>query len=158
MIIERQTPSPADHSRSEIGRRRLLRGLAAVPAVAALAAATPPALTAAVPDPIFAAIEAHRAANAAHEAAIAEGARLEKLHGFMDEWSRITKKPCDDENEAFDILVGAPAATIAGLLSKIEYLLAIADEEAWMLDERAGTAQLLIESFVASLRNVGVLS
>jgi hypothetical protein len=108
-------------------------------------------------DPIFTAIEAHRAAHAAHEAAISEANRLQKLDRGFD-WVDMTVKPCDDDNEAFDILIGAEAAGIPGLLAKLNYLRAIAEsEEAWMF-ERDDTAMNLIDSFVASLRNVGVLS
>jgi hypothetical protein len=102
-------------------------------------------------DPIFTAIDAHRKANAAHWAV------LKASEGISD-WG-ITEQPCHDENNAFDVLIGAPAVTPAGLRAKLEYLRVIAEgEEAWMLDEREGAALLLIDSFIASLRNVGVLS
>ena len=94
-------------------------------------------------DPIFTAIDAHRKANAAHWAA------LKASEGISD-WG-ITEQPCHDENNAFEVLIGAPATTLAGLRAKLEYLRVIAEgEEAWMLDEREGAALLLIDSFIAS--------
>jgi hypothetical protein len=102
-------------------------------------------------DPIFVAIDAHRKANAAHWAA------LKAAEGLTD-WG-ITEQPCHDENDAFELLIGAPATTLAGLSAKLAYLRAIAEgEEAWMLDEREGTALNLIDSFTASLKNIGVQS
>jgi hypothetical protein len=105
-----------------------------------------------VPDPIYAAIEEHRKANAAHLAALNELARLEKIHGDWD--GAVTQKPCDDENEAFGILVGTAATTVAGLSAKIDYLREIAEGEGWMLDEREGTALDLIESFAESISSI----
>jgi hypothetical protein len=110
----------------------------------------PPAAAVAGHDPLFGLIEAHRKANAAHLAAIKELSRLEKIHGFGGDWD-ITQKPCDDENDAFEILVGAAATTVPGLLAKLAYL---QDLEEWMLDECEGTAIRQIEGFVASIANV----
>jgi hypothetical protein len=114
----------------------------------------PPAAANAGRDPVFGLIEAHRKADAAHLAAIKELDRLEKIHGFGGGHGAITQKPCDDENDAFEILVGAAATTVLGLLAKLAYLQEIAEREAWMLDEREGTAIRLIESFAASIANV----
>jgi hypothetical protein len=100
-------------------------------------------------DPIYAAIDAHRSASAAHWVAIkaAEG---------LTDWG-MTEQPCHDENDAFDVLIGAPATTPAGLHAKLAYLRTIADsEEAWMLDEREGTSAELLKSLVTTLENIGV--
>jgi hypothetical protein len=133
-------------------RRRLLT----LAATGATALTVVPA-RAAVPtiDPVFELIEAHRKANAAHYAAIRELDRLEKT-GFVD-WG-ITEKPCDDENDAFDQLVAASATTLPGIFAKVAYLREIAESEAWMLDEREGTAVGLIESFATSIKNILVQS
>jgi hypothetical protein len=65
------------------------------------------------------------------------------------------KKPCHDENAAFEILVGAAAITLPGLLAKLAYLRAIAEgREAWMLDEREGTALDLINNFTQSIQSI----
>jgi hypothetical protein len=132
------------------------RHLLTIAAGGAVAAAIPTAWLAAAPaiDPIFAAIDAHRKAHADHLAAIGELSRLEKIHGVGGrDWS-ITEKPCDDENEAFGLLVGTAATTVAGLFAKFNYLREIAEHEAWMLDEREGTALDLIESFAGSIQNI----
>jgi hypothetical protein len=114
--------------------RRGFIALAAGASVGSLAAVAMPTITAPVSDapidPIFAVIEAHRAAHAAHWAAINEA-------GNRMDWSAITEQPCHDENDVFDVLIGAPATTLAGLRAKLAYLRAIAEgEEPWMLDER----------------------
>jgi hypothetical protein len=67
-------------------------------------------------DLIYTAIDAHRKANAAHWAA------LKASEGISD-WG-ITEQPCHDENNAFEVLIGAPAVTLAGLRAKLEYLFA----------------------------------
>jgi hypothetical protein len=121
-----------------------LAAVAAMPIAGALP-------TTAAADPIYAAIDAHRNANAVHLAA------LKAAEGLTD-WG-ITEQPCHDENDAFEVLIGAPATTLGGLRAKLEYLRVIAEgEEAWMLDEREGTALNLIDSFAASLKNIGVQS
>jgi hypothetical protein len=164
MTIERPTLPPAEPF-PQIARRGLLCAVATIPAatalagVASLAAAPAPSAEALDADPIFAAIEAHRAANAAHEAAIREANNLQEEDFYATDWGAITGKACDDENEAFETLTGAEATTLTGVLAKLEYLRAVADSpDAWMLDEREGTALRLIDSITASLRNVGVLS
>jgi hypothetical protein len=118
----------------------------------ALAAASPPAPLATAADPIFAAIEVHRAADAAHNAAIADQSRLELLHGFEGDWEDITGKASDDEFEAFEMLLGATATTLHGLYAKLEYLQGIAEQQSWMLSDLSSAPKLLIESFSASLR------
>jgi hypothetical protein len=85
-------------------------------------------------------------------AAIHELSRLEKIHGDWD--GSITEKPCHDDCAAFDFLVGTAATTVAGLFAKIDYLREIASREAWMLDEREGTALDLIESFAGSISSI----
>jgi len=105
-------------------------------------------------DPIFAAIDEHRNAYAAHLASIDELARLEKIHGLDAADGSITEKPCHDENDAFEALVAAAATTLPGLLAKLAYLRQIAEQQAWMFDEREGTALELIESFAASIQTI----
>jgi hypothetical protein len=165
MTIERPTLPPAAEPSPQIARRGLLCAVATIPAVTAMAGvaslAAAPALSAAAleADPIFAVIKAHRASNAAHEATLAEVNRLQDEDFHAVDVESITGKACDDENEAFETLAGAEATTLTGLLAKLEYLRAIAaSPDAWMIDERHGTALRLIDSFVASLQNAGVLS
>ncbi|UQR67703.1 hypothetical protein LRP30_21690 [Bradyrhizobium sp. C-145] len=133
-----------------LSRRTALASLAMLPVAL-------PAAAAATVDPIFAAIDAHRQAHAVHLAAIDEAARLEDLTG--ENWGDITEQPCQDENDAFDVLLRATATTVPGLLAKLTYLRAIAEgKEAWMLDEREGSALHLIVSFAESLQNIGVMA
>jgi hypothetical protein len=128
-----------------LSRRSMIGALAMLPA------ALPPA-AASMPDPVFAAIETHRQAHAAHQAAIEEGNQLEKLGG---DWTTVTEKPCHDENVAFEALIRAAATTQQGLLAKLAYLRAIAEsDEAWMHDERDGTALDLMKSFAGSLQTI----
>jgi hypothetical protein len=148
MTIERPMFPPVDPS-----RRGFLAQAAAVAAGgAALGVAIPlpgsAEATERVPDPILAAIEEHRKADAAHLAAIKEADRLGAAY------ESITEQPCDDENEAFEILLGTAATTVAGLSAKISYLREIEEREAWMLNDRPGVAQALIESFAESIETI----
>jgi hypothetical protein len=144
-------PGPVDPTRR--GFITLAAG-ASIVSVGSLAAVAMPVSTTAQAagspaDPVYAAIDAHRQANAAHWAA------LKASEGTTD-WG-ITEKPCHDENDAFDRLIGVAATTIPGLFAKVAYLREIAENEAWMLDEREGTAIELIESFATSISTlVGV--
>ena len=132
--------------------RRHLLNIAAGGAIAAALPTTGSATVTA--DPIFAAIDEHRKAHSTHLVALAEFSRLEKIHGVSDADGSITEKPCDDENDAFGILVRTAATTVAGLCAKIDYLREIADSEGWMLDERDGTALDLVGSFAESIRTI----
>jgi hypothetical protein len=126
---------------------------------AAAIATTPPAIVGlAEPDPIFAVIEAHKAAHAAHIAALELQNRLERKHG-IESSSWVSEKPCNDENDAFEALISTPATTLTGLFAKLSYLedLGSEFETEWMVDERANPTAL-IQSFAASLKNIGVRS
>lgn len=129
-------------------RRSALAGLAMLPVAV-------PAVGAAV-DPVFELIEAHRKAHAAHMASLELGKRFELRYGLgRGNW--ISEKPCHDENDAFEELVAAPATTMQGLLAKLAYFDELAGEfeTEWMVHERAEAA-VLIQSFAASLENIGV--
>jgi hypothetical protein len=52
------------------------------------------------------------------------------------------------------VLLAAPAATLPGILAKLAYLQDIAEREAWMFNDREGSARRLIEGFAASIANV----
>jgi hypothetical protein len=142
--------TPPTNTPIDTTRRRFLSvaaGGAIAPGIPAAALADAPTI-----DPIIAAIDEHRKAHVAHLAAIDELSRLEKIHGDWD--GSITEKPCDDDCDTFDFLVGTAATTIGGLFAKFDYLREIASREAWMLDEREGTALNLIESFAESIRSI----
>ena len=134
--------------------RRHLLTIAVSGAVAAAIPAATLAATSAV-DPIFAAINEHKKAHAAHLAAIKEVDRLHRIHGEADE--SITDKPCDDENDAFEALVSAAATTLPGLIAWLDYLQELGSEfetESIMTDRTCAAA--LVDSFVTSLKNIGV--
>ena len=62
-------------------------------------------------------------------------------------------------NDTFEILLGAASTTLPGLLAKLTYLRAVAaSNESWMLDEQEGASLALIDSFTASLKNIGAQS
>jgi hypothetical protein len=109
-------------------RRRRFLSVAAGGAVAAAIPTTVAKAGASAVDPIFAAIDEHRNAYAAHLASIDELARLEKIHGLDAADGSITEKPCHDENDAFEALVAAAATTFPGLHSKLAYLRQIAEQ------------------------------
>ena len=72
-------------------------------------------------------------------------------------WTTVTEKPCHDANEAFEVMLAGATTTLPGLLAKLAHLRSIMDsEEAWWLDDREGVARPLIDSFAASLRNIGL--
>jgi hypothetical protein len=119
-------------------------------------AVTVPHVSPALHDPVFGLIEAHRKAEATHLAAIKELDQLDKTPGFKD-WG-ITEQPCHDEFNAFDALLAAAATTLPGILAKLAYLQDIAEREAWMFNDRKGSAIRLIESFAVSISTVSVTS
>jgi hypothetical protein len=133
------------------------RNLLTVAAGGAVAAAMSPALlSAAAADPIFAAIEAHRKTHIAHMASLAVQARFERRYG-IGEGSWVSAKPCEDEFDAFAAFVAESATTVQGLFAKLAYFDELAGdfETEWMVNDRAEAA-VLIQSFGASLKNIGV--
>jgi hypothetical protein len=152
MTIERPMFPPVDPT-----RRRLLT----IAAGSAVAAVIPTAVVAGIPtsvDPVFELIEIHRKAHAAHMAALQLQNRFERRYGTgHGRW--ISTKPCHDEDDAFEAFVAEPAVTMQGLSAKLAYFdeLASEFETEWMVYDRA-EAGVLIQSFAASLKNIGVLS
>jgi hypothetical protein len=130
--------------------------VAAVPiaagAEAALTLASPPARAA--DDPVFALIEAHRSARAAHLAAIAEQTRLEQIGNMSLAWD-VAAAPCQADSDTFDELIETVPLTFAGLQAWAAYLDEIGQVEAWMLDVR-GPA--LAATLVEALENLAVTS
>jgi hypothetical protein len=111
--IERSTPIPS--------RRAVLAGLAAAPALAA------PAFALGGPDPIFAAIERHKALYAAFCRALTGMGECEKRSGFadspeLDEWHRRESEACDAEMAAHDEMLATVPTTLAGLLALLRYV------------------------------------
>jgi hypothetical protein len=69
----------------------------------------------------------------------------------------VGEAPCHAAFNAFDVLLAAPAATLPGIVAKLAYLQDIAKRDAWMFNDRDGSAILLIESFAASIANVSAV-
>jgi hypothetical protein len=145
-------------------RRRFL-AVAAVASVVsagslAAAAAMDPSVPAAVtmprhstpPDLVFGLIEAHRKAAAAHQAALDEQNRLEKISGL--DASDLSEQPCHDEFNAFDALLSAVATTVPGIIAQLTYLQEIAERNAWMFNDREDSATRLLKGFAGSIANV----
>jgi len=153
---DRVFSTPPTNMPIDPNRRRFL----SIAAGGAVAAAIPTATLAGIPaiDPMFDLIEAHRKAHAAHMASLELQNRFERRYG-AGQGSWVSTKPCHDEDDAFVAFVAAPATTVPGLLAKLDYFeeLASEDETEWMTRERA-EPDVLIQSFAASLKNIGVLS
>jgi hypothetical protein len=69
----------------------------------------------------------------------------------------LIEAPCHVAFNAFDVLLAAPAATLPGIVAKLAYLQDIAKRDAWMFNDRDGSAILLIESFAASIANISTV-
>ena len=108
-----------------------------------------------VPDPIYAAIELHRRTHVAHMDALTLQDRLERA--YDPDPGRVSEKPCHDENDAFQALVAAAATTLPGLIAWLGYLQDLASkfETEWMMFDRTPAA-VVVDSFVTSLKNIGV--
>jgi hypothetical protein len=120
-----------------------------VPAAVTVPLAPATAGLAALYDPVFGLIEAHRKAEAAHIASLREQERL------ADIWHcDAAEQACHEEFRIFDALLVAAATTLPGLVAKLIYLQDIANREAWMLEDRPDAAIHLLEGFMASVTNV----
>ena len=158
---DRMHSMPPTSTPIDPNRRRFLTVAAgaSVASVDTLAvAAIPTAALTAAPgtDPVYAAIELYKEASAAHNAALQEVCRLEKIDADRDyDW--ISEKPCHDEFAAFDEVIAVAATTLPGLSAKIAYLQDIAAHQAWMLNDRPGSAPRLIKSFAESIANISAV-
>lgn len=135
------------------GRRAFLAGAASIAAGSALTLSASAATTLSGPDPIFAAIEDHKAACAAMNAEVSEHSRLEsalpreKRKSSVDafeekivatddprwiESERAVMRSFDTETDAACVLVTVRPTTIAGILALLHYANAADnDGEAW---------------------------
>jgi len=147
MTIERPMFPPVDQARRNLLSSTVgAAALAIVPALPGVAAV----------DPLFDLIAIHRKAHIAHMASLELQARFGRRYGIgRGDW--ISTKPCHDEDDAFEALIAAPAITPQGLLAKLAYLQELASEfeTEWMIDDRMYPLGL-IQSFAASLKNIGV--
>jgi hypothetical protein len=106
---------------------------------------------------VFELIEAQEGPRRSHGLAQAAKPLWAQIRRRAGRW--ISEKPCHDDNDAFEAFVAGAATTLAGLLTKLAYFdeLASEFETEWMLDECVN-ASVLIQSFAASLKNIGVQS
>jgi hypothetical protein len=119
--IHRFASSPrtgAPVSSSEVESQNSPAGFSAIPVAA----------TAMVPDPIFAAIERHKALNAAFSHTLRLKDAFERGSGFDDDspehedLERREDETCDAEREACDEMVATVPTTLAGLLALLRYV------------------------------------
>jgi hypothetical protein len=153
------TPTTQQRFAVEIDRRRFLSnaaGIAAAGTVLALAipaapaAADAPRTLSANPDSVFGLIEAHKMADAAHDAALAEQNRLELIGDPDADW--VTEAPCHSAMASFNDLIETAPVTFAGLVAWSSYL----DEiDPWMFEERGPT---LVATLAEALGNLAVQS
>jgi hypothetical protein len=157
-MIQADSVHSTPPTNTSVTRRNIITVIAGIGAAASGLTVAPAAGAALAIDPTFDLIDTHRKAHAAHMAALDSQARLEEKHGIGD-WSWVSRKQCCDEDDIFMALVAAPATTVQGLAAKLAYFDELAGEfeTEWMVPERAEPA-VLIQSFTASLKNIGVLS
>jgi hypothetical protein len=69
----------------------------------------------------------------------------------------VGEAPCHAAFIAFDMLLAAMATTLPGIVAKLAYLQDIAKRDAWMFNDRRGSAILLMESLAASIANISAV-
>ena len=97
----------------------------ALVAIPPAAAASAPAGLAGDPDPVFALIEAHRAADGALEVAYVENSRLKELGCRVTDINN--KAAHKAESSAVCDLVEAVPTTLAGVIASMRYIAELAD-------------------------------
>jgi hypothetical protein len=149
------------NERISTSRRAILAGIATAPALAAPALA----LTAAPPDPIFAAIERHRTAAEAFTATVDEQAELEIAGVPKDDpprWQDFERRSeviYDRLKEARRQLFEAPMS-IAGLVVLVEYMEEQRRagngswDDAWSLPVH----KKMVSALVGAVRRIGAVS
>jgi hypothetical protein len=116
-------------------------------------------------DPVFAAIQNHRATNATFEECLLLKSRFEEKHGFGDgcsptmqavraELDRLETEAGDAERDAADAMIATVPTTFAGLRELLCYVVerheagdSILDGEEWLE---------LVSTAVAALENISV--
>ena len=108
-------------------RRSILRGLASLPAMAA-----PAVLMAAIPDPIFAAIERHRQADEAHKVAVMKRAHLIDIPAELEAESGAAS---DAEVLARHDMHEIVPTTMAGLMAYVAHWQEYTSKDRWSLEQ-----------------------
>ena len=153
---DRVLSTPPTNTPTDTNRRRFLSVAAGGAVAAAIPLTALPAAADLPADQVFELIETHRRTHAAHVESLALQSRLERKHG-IGECGWVSEKPCHEEDNAFDRLVTASATTLPGLIAWLDYLQELASEfeTEWMMYDRTPAA-VLVDSFVTSLKNIGV--
>jgi hypothetical protein len=102
-------------------RRAVLAGAAALPVLSLPAIAIPAQV-----DPVFAAIERHRQADAAHARSCLGEPRSHEPE--FAEWERVEEFSCHAAHEALGDLLGTTPTTIAGCAAALRYVEAYTTE------------------------------
>ena len=139
------SPKPAEG----IGRRRLLAGLAVLPAAL-------PVVVAASADPIFALIEAKRAADVAHLEAINAVCEAERRYGVgsVEEEAAYEAgdRPCRAACDAAWALVSTPPTTLAGVLAVLKFVNGFEDRGDW--PEEVGLEEQLVTTLATAIDDI----
>ena len=116
-------------------------------------------------DPVFAAIQNHRATNATFEECLLLKSRFEEKHGFGDgcsptmqavraELDRLENEAGDAERDAAEAMIATVPTTLAGLREMLRYVIErheagddILDGEEWLE---------LVSTAVAALENISI--
>jgi hypothetical protein len=140
-------------------RRAVLAGIATAPALAVPVLAQATAVSEA--DPIFAAIEHHKASNAAFSHTLHLMGKFEEEHGHadspeQDEWHRRESASSDVEREACDEMISTVPTSLAGLLALLRYVEAEHARGEKFLDQ--GALEELVSTTVSALAAIGAVS
>jgi hypothetical protein len=120
-----------------------------------------PVAASAIPDPIFAAIERHKALNAAFSHTLHLMGECEKEHGHADspehdEWHRREIETCDAEVDACDEMIATAPTTLAGLLALLRYVEQEHARGEKLLDQNG--LEELLSATITALGAIGAVS
>jgi hypothetical protein len=135
-------------------RRAVLAGIAASPALVA------PALALSGPDPIFAAIEHHKAVYAAFGAVLDGMSKFQEEKGWADspefeEWRRREREACDADEVAREKMLATVPTTFGGVLALLRYIDQGAEENLLLLQDGA---EELVSITLSALERIGAVS
>jgi hypothetical protein len=138
-----------------VTRRAALTGAATIAAASVVAIQSAPA---AGSDPIFTAIEHHKALNDAFEEVLHGMSEFETQHGVaaagIDEWERREEEAGDAERAACDEMIATAPTTLPGLLALFRYIEGEHDRGEKILDEN-GLEELVSVTVTALAAVVG---
>jgi hypothetical protein len=110
------------------------------------------------PDPIYAAIERHKAFNVAFSEVLHGMSEFETQHGVaaagIDEWEQREHETSNAERDACDEMIATAPTTLAGLLTLLRYVEGEHDRGEKILDEN-GLEELISVTVTALAAVVG---